>query len=679
MADTNPDILRFTWGGMVRVMNPFDIKPGDLKLCLNYNSDTFFAKTKRGGYLTFLDNPDGATVHNLMPFDRQDNYRFVLRNSGTSLYKYAFTGTSWGTAVRTNFGGTNDQVQTVGDTHVANAQLDATTKKLAEGFKVSGSGSKSVPSLWVLLGHVDAAATPPPYTTGNITLKIETDNAGSPSGTAVTNATATIKPIQVPPEEDNNGDPVPVWIRVDFATAPTLTAGTQYHLTLSAAATLNATNYYFWSGSEFDCYANGIAKYSINSGTTYTALTGEIDFGFVLNETGGSRCGSCILDNKLFLANGVNNTCYTVDGVNFTDISETIDGNVYTAPTMKYLIPWQGRVYGAGSVLARSRVYFSATLDAGGGTSWVNDPLLNGTGGYIDIDPDNNGIITGLDVENNRLIVHKTNGSYKVIPDEFGRPAEVDPFGASTTSNWSISRSEDFDIGFFFSTNGVFQTSGNAPSLLSSGVQDFIESVDVSTSQDVAGYFFGYKYYCTMGTSITAADNLGGDTYTNPVFVYDIRLQEIYLYTTGHPLNCFTSWKHSDGYYRMFCGDSAGNTFVWNDNTADDTVPIDGELETWEDYLGAPHLTKRYEYITLYTNPGCEASALYSLDYQNPVDLGDLSTGSTKVYFGDNGFNQKNMALKVKDISTTIASVFYGYVVRLTGEEVPVQRRGRAK
>ena len=85
----------FQWGGLNRILNPFLIKQGDLKLCLNYNSDIVYAKKKRTGYSTFLDRPDSSQVYNLIPFDRADGSRMVLRISGTSIYKYAFSGSVW--------------------------------------------------------------------------------------------------------------------------------------------------------------------------------------------------------------------------------------------------------------------------------------------------------------------------------------------------------------------------------------------------------------------------------------------------------------------------------------------------------------------------------------------------------------------------------------------------------
>jgi hypothetical protein len=654
------DFLRFTWGGMVRTLNPFLIKPGDLKLCLNYNSDVFYAKVRRTGYSLFLNNPDSTKVWNIIPFDRQDGYRFVLRISGTNIYKYAFTGATWGAATKTGWGGINDQVQTVIDVPnpfvaLANAELNAATSKIGQGFKVSGSGSKTVPSLWVL---VQKTGTP-----GNITVQIETDDAvhpGNPSGTIVPNGTAT---ITAPTST------TAAWQRVDFATAPVLTAGTQYHLILTAAG-VSGANFWEWYGSIYDVYAGGAAKFSVDSGTSYNVLTGRLDLGFIVNVQQGSRTTSVALGNKLYLSNGVDQMVWTQDGINFTKVAD--------APYLKSMVVWKNRIYGIGEVYSnKSKLYYSGNPDDNYNITFTNNPLDVSTGNDIDIDPDNYGSDVAVEVEQDRLIVHKQGRSYKIIPDEFGRPSQVVPLGESTTSAYSIGSSEKFNLGFFYGVDGFFQSTGDIPTLISSPIQDLVEGVSGIDEADLFGIFFGYKYYCTMGASITESERLGGRTFTNPLFVYDLRLKEIYLYTVANLPTCFGSWKDINKVAYLYMGDNIGNVFIWDGSYSDNGVAIAGEVETWDDDFQQPHLTKRYEYINVENNPGCEASMMYELDGSNPISLGDVSKGSTKVYFGNDGFNKKNITFMIKDISSTVPSVFYGYVIRTTEEEIPVQRRLR--
>ena len=637
------EISRFQFGGMNRILNPFQIKPSDIKLCLNYNSDIFYAKKKRTGYSLFLNNPDSNQVNNLIYFDRADAYRFVLRNSGTSLYKYAFTGTTWGAAVKTNFGGINDQVQSIGDSTVVDL-MNAANDKVAQGFKVSTTGA--YPSLWLLLLKVG--------TPGAISLQVETDTAGSPSGIAVANGTTIIAQVSVSTTVS--------WVRVDFATAPTLTAGTQYHLTMRAASA-GATSYYEWRGSVNDAYANGVAKYSTDNGATWAVVASLDDFGFVLNQRTAARCGSAVLNNKLVLSNGADPMCYTVNGVDYVNIAD--------APPAPYMKVWKGRLYAGGSILAPSRLYYSKSYDP---TSWTADSTNVATGGYLDIDPDSNGDIVGVDMEGGRFIVHKQDAAYRIIPDEYGRPNQIIQIGAPTTSHWSIARSEKFNVGYYFADEGFFEHNGDVPKLISTPVQDLVEGILATSKISLASHFFNYKFYCTMGASVTESERLGGRTFSNPMFVYDVRLQEIYLYTIADTPSCFNSWADSASVDNMYMGDTLGNTYKWDNSNVDYDAPIHGEVELYDDDGGAPHINKTYEYIHIETNPGCQSNVFYKLEGDDWSAVGDVSKGKTVHYFGDEGKGTREMSIKFSDTSTTAPSIFYGYIIVLSGDTVPPQQ-----
>jgi hypothetical protein len=172
---------------------------------------------------------------------------------------------------------------------------------------------------------------------------------------------------------------------------------------------------------------------------------------------------------------------------------------------------------------------------------------------------------------------------------------------------------------------------------------------------------------------------LGGRTYTNPIFVYDVRLQESYLYTVADVVSCFASWQTSIDVANLYMGDTSGVTYVWDGTKADYDTPINGEIITWPDSFGAPHLKKRYEDIYVETNSGCESDLLYQLDDGEFESIGDLSDGFSQFSFGDKGFNKRNITLKITDISQTTPSIFYGYVISLEGEAPPAEARIRAK
>ncbi len=99
-------------------------------------------------------------------------------------------------------------------------------------------------------------------TPGDITVRIETNNAGVPSGTlANANATATI-----PAFTTSTGS----WINVEFTTAFQLTASTTYWLVLKTAAAAN-DNYYEWTTHTSGDYAGGNRAQSLDGGATWSS------------------------------------------------------------------------------------------------------------------------------------------------------------------------------------------------------------------------------------------------------------------------------------------------------------------------------------------------------------------------------------------------------------------------
>ena len=133
-------------------------------------------------------------------------------------------------------------------------------QKLAQAFKPNaGSGSQG---LWVgsvrlllrMIGSYGTART--------MTLRIETNNAGVPSATLVTNATKGLSTAGVVGRQD--------YFDFAFASPVFLTGDTTYHLVLSVDGAADASNYVSWGRDDDTTYGNGAAaKYN---GTAWSTI-----------------------------------------------------------------------------------------------------------------------------------------------------------------------------------------------------------------------------------------------------------------------------------------------------------------------------------------------------------------------------------------------------------------------
>lgn len=150
----------------------------------------------------------------------------------------------------------------------------AARTQISQGFKPDTSSTVTKVRLWL-------KKTGTPAGTDTVTAEIQTDSAGVPSGTAVTNGTSTAVDIS---------DTITTsyaWVTFTFATAPSLTSGTQYHLVLQGAFTVSGVNYVMWGVDNFDIiYADGAM--SVYDGTTWVTDS-NYDACFEVYITGGGK------------------------------------------------------------------------------------------------------------------------------------------------------------------------------------------------------------------------------------------------------------------------------------------------------------------------------------------------------------------------------------------------------
>lgn len=140
-------------------------------------------------------------------------------------------------------GGSNIQVGEVGmmEASTYTDGADATE----QGIQLDADSNVSKVRLWL-----KRVGSP----TGNLTVKIETDSGGEPSGTTVTNGTSNT--VAASSLSTGYG-----WIEFDFATPPSLTGSTQYHSVLETTDSYDEFDYVVWGAdSSAPGYASGEMK-----------------------------------------------------------------------------------------------------------------------------------------------------------------------------------------------------------------------------------------------------------------------------------------------------------------------------------------------------------------------------------------------------------------------------------
>ena len=162
----------------------------------------------------------------------------------------------------------------------------ASTTRLAQGFFVPYTDA----TFSAVTLALKKTGTP-----GTLTVRIETDNNGQPSGTLV-DANAT---VNVAHSSLSTGY---TYFTATFPSVFQLTANTKYWIVLQAVATLDGSNYYDWGviTNAAYLYPTGGAFTSSDSGTTYVSAGGGTEtFGFRVLY-GGTSPSSTILHTVVY-------------------------------------------------------------------------------------------------------------------------------------------------------------------------------------------------------------------------------------------------------------------------------------------------------------------------------------------------------------------------------------------
>ncbi len=200
-----------------------------------------------------------------------------------------------------------------------NVGADAPTTWRAQGFEVSET--QTVAAVWIKLYKVGNP-------TANFSPFIYTDTAGSPNA-LLTNGTATVQSGKL-----HSADTTGTWYRFAFATPPTLTGGTQYHIACKSSAAVDASNYWCWKGHAAtpSTYPFGFLNQG-DATPTWTQVTAT-DMLFLVELSAAAQISqsSGIFDGKLaFGGSGASGTLSMSRGLcSSVPLLELLDTNEFT-------------------------------------------------------------------------------------------------------------------------------------------------------------------------------------------------------------------------------------------------------------------------------------------------------------------------------------------------------------
>lgn len=395
-------------------------------------------------------------------------------------------------------------------------------------------------------------------------------------------------------------------------------------------------------GTTFWLYAVAGGKiYSSSQGTGAWTITGN---GTV---SPGAVVGHNVLNDTLFLGDGVGSTRHSTDGTSFT--------NTTIAPIGRYFTNFGNRLYIGGTA---NTLFWSALGD---GTNWSSA----GTSDSSSIDIPGPGKINSVTKVVDRAIVSKNSG---VIFrwDAYNLTDMTTHLGPS--SSQSIGEIEDYK--FYLNRNGFFGFGGDRPQLVSNPIQRVIYNnaqtgIAGTTFDSAPGDTFKYDYYCSIGT---VTDDLTGKTISDAISKYNFQLNEWGMYKYNNFPTAYCKYKDNSQVEQFIFGDASGNVYqIGNGNLNDNGAPIEAAM-TFVIHAGSPESYKKWASGEFVFNPGNEAKVqvaaadTFTKAKLQWVDLGDCSDGVA--YFRPpEGLRSRLLFVRIYEASRNNRFTFYGFSV----------------
>lgn len=401
--------------------------------------------------------------------------------------------------------------------------------------------------------------------------------------------------------------------------------------------------------SFYPSHSSNFYLYRTSGSLIYNSLNGTAEWSICGNGTvsAGSAVGHAILGDTLILGDGVGSTRHTTNGTSFT--------NTTLAPIASSFAQYQNRIFTNGTA---SDLFYSTTGDA---TNWST----SGTSDSSSIRIPGAGRNLKVFRANDRLLTTKTSG----LMYRWDGFSLVD---MSTAQGPSSAQSPDQleDYWVWPNSNGLYGYAGAKPQMISNAVQRlFYNSANTGVAgtalSSLAGGVHRYNYYLSMGT---VTDDFTGATINDCVLDYDYLKNDFNTHSFAYKPTAFHSYKDSSNNQQFLLGCSNGQVYTLDStNNTDNGNAIECTLQFYT-HCGIPYLDKKYIFLDVFFNPGCQARVQYAItdmynkDAKKWLDIGDVSRGHKQFEFPANS-RGKFLFIKVVDKSKDKGFNFYGYSV----------------
>ncbi len=350
-------------------------------------------------------------------------------------------------------------------------------------------------------------------------------------------------------------------------------------------------------------------------------------------------------------------------------------------PKSTYLVSYNSRVLGDINLLSLAESFISFDLNLPGAAS--GDPFYFDTnsanpaqGGSTSIDNGNNGVMVGLSVVQNCVLIYRQRAIYRFDGTNF-----ICLNFANSVIPGSICTSDYTKTNYFVSYNSIYSCDAQNTPPASFGINTIIQDTFLKTGlPNPISYAFDYHTFFYFG-NIWYIDFTGqGKNIANAMFVHDERFNEWYIWSIGHNITAFGSYTDSNNVRHMITGDNLGNTYVWGEQySSDNGLPIEYILRTKYINNQLPSGTKvPAPQFTLVSDPSTEAVVSIAKDYSEVFHkVGSPYAIFSKFNTKEALFPQyKNASIEISGSTTHNRIEILGHTMNLD-EDYKTNRAGR--
>jgi hypothetical protein len=388
--------------------------------------------------------------------------------------------------------------------------------------------------------------------------------------------------------------------------------------------------------------------YASSGGNLYCSIAGTGSFSACTNGAVSGTVSHDVLNDTLVIADGVGSTRHTTNGTAFTD--------TILAPVMVSVAMFQNRIYGGGTA---STLFYSSANDA---TNWST----SGTSDSNSLQIPGAGRILSVFASNDRLLASKTSGMmYKW--DGYSLLDMSTDMGP--TSPKSLASHEGNQ--FWFNDHGIMGYNGARPENMSVAVQPMIFNTSftgITGTQllKIPATCHKFTYYSSIGT---VTDDVTGYSISDCVMRYDVQKNELLTWKMANAPTAWTACNDINNDNQLYFGDDNGIIYkVDGTVSSDNGSPIESIMEFIID-LDKPEDEKKWDWLTMFFNPGCQAKVAYSCsntfvkDRRDWKEMGDCTSGVMRFRFPADS-RSRLLFIRIYENSKDSGFSFYGMTIK---------------